>query len=134
MRRRRVLLTLAAVVAAAAGIVQLREHMVVSQALMPIIFDHHDHGSVKCVTCHHNFVDDTGKTACYFCHKQARALALAIQDDFHEFCRSCHLMLRRAGRDSGPVRQCGGCHGDGDWKPTRLASQVMRSTPGSTVP
>lgn len=122
MRHRAVLVSLLVALATISGLYWYRQHSVINTPLMPIAFDHHDHAAVKCLTCHHNFVDKTGKDSCYFCHKMKPELALTIQTDFHDFCRGCHLRLRRAGFDSGPVRRCGACHDTGSWPTRKLAA------------
>lgn len=110
MRHRSVFIA-SLVVAALAAVAMWRQHLVVTRPLLQIVFDHHDHGAVKCATCHHNFFDNTGRDSCYFCHKIRRELALTIEHDFHTFCRDCHTKIAARGIKSGPVRRCTGCHG-----------------------
>jgi hypothetical protein len=78
--------------------------------LLAVSFDHADHRETACADCHHNFVDDTGGGTCYDCHKYEPEIAAHIEDMFHEFCFSCHVQTRVEGEDSGPMRECGGCH------------------------
>ncbi|MBM4227311.1 MAG: cytochrome c3 family protein [Gammaproteobacteria bacterium] len=89
---------------------KLRAEAIRERPLLQIHFDHHEHAAVRCATCHHNFLDGTGKTACYFCHKQDPELGSRIEKDFHMFCRSCHVDLAQRGFQTGPVRRCAGCH------------------------
>jgi hypothetical protein len=89
---------------------KLRASAIRERPLLQIHFDHHEHAAVRCANCHHNFLDDTGRTACYFCHKQDPKLGLTIEKDFHMFCRSCHVDLAQQGFESGPVRRCDDCH------------------------
>ena len=89
----------------------LRQH-----PLLPMNFDHTNHGSINCVTCHHDFVDrstsasPSGSRTCVLCHKESPQLAVTIEHDFHQFCESCHLKRLQSFRQAGPVRSCKGCH------------------------
>ncbi|MSR13678.1 MAG: class III cytochrome C family protein [Gammaproteobacteria bacterium] len=112
MRRRSLLVTVAVIGATLCGLYFWRQNLVVTRPLLQIVFDHQDHGAVKCATCHHNFFDDTGRDSCYFCHKIRPELALTIEHDFHTFCRDCHTEIATRGLKSGPTRRCAGCHGE----------------------
>lgn len=80
-------------------------------AAIPVSFPHDLHTSVSCVTCHHNYVDHTGTTACIECHRSSRTdLAHSNESTFHTFCRDCHTQLALDGREHGPTRSCAGCH------------------------
>jgi hypothetical protein len=46
-------------------------------AAIAVNFPHDLHTSVSCVTCHHNYVDHTGTTACIECHRSAHITAEA---------------------------------------------------------
>jgi hypothetical protein len=35
-----------------------------------------------------------------------------MEQQFHDLCKSCHIERHHAGEDSGPLRQCSGCHRD----------------------
>jgi len=105
-----VMLLLLAVAGLGLWLGKLRAEAIRERPLLQIHFDHHEHAAVRCATCHHNFLDDTGRTACYFCHKQDPDLGSRIEKDFHMFCRSCHVDLAQRGFQSGPVRRCAGCH------------------------
>ncbi|MBI4696345.1 MAG: cytochrome c3 family protein [Gammaproteobacteria bacterium] len=110
MRHRRLALSVIACGALAAAAFFGRQQLVVSGELSAIALDHHDHAAYECVLCHHNFVDETGKSTCYFCHKADRGLALTIEQDFHTLCRDCHVRVAADGRPSGPTRRCASCH------------------------
>jgi predicted CXXCH cytochrome family protein len=77
---------------------------------LPLTFAHADHRSVNCIDCHHNFADTTGQGPCLACHRSTPALAAALEVEFHDLCRGCHVRTRRAGNDAGPVRRCSECH------------------------
>ena len=112
MRRRSLLIMAILSGVTAAGLVKWREQLIIRRPLLQINFEHHDHGAVRCATCHHNFFDNTGRDACYFCHKIRPELALRIEQDFHVFCRDCHVQIAQRGIRSGPLRGCAGCHHD----------------------
>ncbi|MGE0280809.1 MAG: cytochrome c3 family protein [Rhizobiaceae bacterium] len=75
-------------------------------------FLHAKHATVTCVTCHHNFLDDTGKENCLNCHKRvSTSETMRIDRMFHAFCGECHRRESRTGeRKSGPIDDCSGCH------------------------
>ena len=50
---------------------------VAQPAAIAVNFPHDLHTSVSCVTCHHNYVDHTGTTACIECHRSAHITAEA---------------------------------------------------------
>lgn len=50
---------------------------VAQPAAIAVNFPHDLHTSVTCVTCHHNYVDHTGTTACIECHRSAHITAEA---------------------------------------------------------
>lgn len=115
MRHRTLLIGSAVLAVTAAAVLYWRDRLVLARPLLTINFDHHDHGAVKCATCHHNFFDKTGRDSCYFCHKIRPELARTIEHDFHAFCRNCHTKMRDSGFKSGPVRRCAQCHGEAVW-------------------
>ena len=80
--------------------------------IIAVNFPHDSHTSVSCVTCHHNYVDHTGTTACIECHRSARTdLVRSSESEFHTFCRGCHTQLALDGQQKhGPTRSCSGCH------------------------
>lgn len=75
-------------------------------------FLHAKHTTVTCVTCHHNFLDDTGKENCLNCHKRVSTdETMRIDRMFHAFCGECHRRESRIGEGkSGPIDDCSGCH------------------------
>ena len=89
---------------------QFRESQAPERALLPVAFEHLDHKKTPCAQCHHNFVDNTGGGSCYSCHKFTPEIAPAIEKMFHDFCFGCHVDKREAGEESGPMRECQGCH------------------------
>ncbi len=87
-----------------------RDKSAAQQALIPVLFDHADHSTSQCIECHHNFVDDTGGGTCYNCHKYTEDIAADMEKMFHDFCFGCHVQTRLEGEESGPMRECKGCH------------------------
>lgn len=79
-------------------------------AVLPMTFAHGDHGSVGCVTCHHEFRDRAFGQPCVACHATDARVAHAFEAQFHALCRSCHETERAAGRAAGPTRRCDACH------------------------
>jgi len=79
--------------------------------IIAVNFPHDSHISVSCVTCHHNYVDHTGTTACIECHRSTRTdLVHSSESTFHTFCRDCHTQLALDSQKQGPTRSCSGCH------------------------
>jgi Ferric reductase like transmembrane component/Class III cytochrome C family len=77
-------------------------------------FPHERHGAVNCITCHHNFVDQSGVDNCIPCHRSKRPdIRLGAQARFHPFCMDCHrggeMPAGGLGRH-GPVSHCSACH------------------------
>ena len=95
---------------AALAAYQGRQTMVDTRPLLPLTFAHLDHREVNCITCHHNFTDDTGQGLCIDCHKTSPEVRLQIEPMFHTLCRDCHVEKQAAGKDAGPVRRCIDCH------------------------
>lgn len=87
-----------------------RVHLAPEQPLLAVVFDHADHQATACALCHHNFVDNTGGGTCYNCHKYAADITADMETMFHNFCFGCHVNTRLEGEESGPMRECGGCH------------------------
>lgn len=87
-----------------------RAHTAPDQPLLPVIFEHGDHSETPCADCHHNFIDDSGGGTCYNCHKFDPDIAEEVETMFHDFCFGCHVSTRAEGEESGPMRECGGCH------------------------
>lgn len=80
------------------------------EPVLPMSFAHADHRTVRCIECHHNYVDNTGHENCMNCHVQREHLLPVIEAQFHAFCRGCHARLAGQGRKGGPVRGCRDCH------------------------
>ena len=71
-----ILVTVAAVAA-----YQGRQQMIDTRPLLPLTFAHLDHREVNCITCHHNFSDDTGQGLCIDCHRTDPKVRLANRTD-----------------------------------------------------
>lgn len=116
MNRTWIGLCVAAGVALSAGAWFAHRHWQQGRPLMPLAFPHEPHASVNCITCHHDYKDQSpsvsGNRTCILCHKQSPALAVRIEADFHQLCQSCHLERLQAFHASGPVRSCQACHRD----------------------
>jgi len=82
----------------------------VKKPLLPVAFDHADHNEIRCTDCHHEFIDGTIGGGCYACHKYSEDIAADMEKMFHDFCFGCHVETRHAGKNSGPMRECAGCH------------------------
>lgn len=110
---RRLLTTISLLLAtAAAGYLyhQWQFELRTKRAMLPLTFAHLDHRLENCVTCHHNFIDDTGQGLCFDCHKTDPTVNALIEEQFHALCRDCHVEKQRLGEDSGPTRRCLDCH------------------------
>jgi Class III cytochrome C family len=109
-----VALALIAGAAAMLAIPPLSEVRLGSLRISPIDharFSHSDHGGIACTTCHHNFVDRSGGENCITCHKQLTTTeAMRVDRLFHAFCGDCHRTEKFAGRKTGPIDHCKGCH------------------------
>jgi len=85
-------------------------------ARLPLYFEHADHSTINCVTCHHDYLQARlqhlpGASAfCIACHKSMPDQAEHVAQTFHALCQSCHQKERAAGHPSGPIRLCAGCH------------------------
>jgi len=99
---------------AATAAYQARQSMVDTRPLLPLTFAHLDHRAVNCITCHHNFTDDTGQGLCIDCHRTDSKVRLQIEPMFHTLCRDCHVKKHADGEDAGPVRRCLDCHTQDD--------------------
>jgi len=89
---------------------ELAHHYGSPEPILPMTFAHIDHETVRCIDCHHNFVDDTGGDICMGCHVTDADVWPLFEEQFHDLCRGCHMDLAAKGEDSGPVRHCMGCH------------------------
>ncbi|PZQ51202.1 MAG: class III cytochrome C family protein [Rhodovulum sulfidophilum] len=79
-------------------------------AILPMTFAHDTHGTVGCVTCHHEFTDRDFRRTCLACHVTDAAVAPRLEEQFHALCRDCHATERAAGHPAGPTRRCDACH------------------------
>ncbi len=90
---------------------RLRESLAVRAARLPLEFPHERHRAVNCLTCHHNFADDTGAEACVTCHRRSTpALQVQAEARFHDFCLGCHRDPPPPLTRHGPVTGCDSCH------------------------
>ena len=78
--------------------------------MLAVSFAHADHTHETCISCHHNYVDDTGTGMCFDCHKTDESVGDLIEEQFHGLCRDCHIEKQAAGEAYGPTRQCNACH------------------------
>lgn len=79
-------------------------------ARLPVYFAHADHVDQSCVSCHHNYTDDSGQGLCFDCHVTDPNVAPLIETQFHDLCRGCHADEQAAGEAHGPTRDCIACH------------------------
>ncbi|MBE9539027.1 MAG: hypothetical protein IMF06_08090 [Proteobacteria bacterium] len=87
-----------------------RSSHVKEQFFLSVSFEHSNHTKTPCAQCHHNFTDQTGGGTCYNCHKYSPDVMGDMEKTFHDFCFGCHVTKRLEGEDSGPMRECSGCH------------------------
>ena len=78
--------------------------------MLAVYFAHADHTHETCISCHHNYVDDTGTGMCFDCHKTDQEVAPLIEEQFHDLCRTCHEQKQSEGEVHGPTRECSACH------------------------
>jgi hypothetical protein len=94
----------------------LREPLIRRAGALPLDFPHSKHGSVNCLTCHHNYADGAGSSQCIECHRSERSdLKEGAEARFHGFCFECHRHPDAAFSQGtvahhGPVAGCTGCH------------------------
>lgn len=97
---------------AAGPLSEMRQASLRSSPVDHARFAHTDHTGFVCTTCHHNFTDRTGMENCISCHKRlSTSEAMRVDRLFHAFCSDCHRREKLAGRKSGPIDHCTGCHG-----------------------
>ena len=89
---------------------QFRSRKAPANQMIAVTFEHADHKGTGCVECHHNYVDQSGGGSCYNCHKNTADIAGDIEKMFHDFCFDCHVSTRMDEEESGPMRECSGCH------------------------
>ena len=90
----------------------------------PVEFSHLEHAreyKLSCWDCHHDYKDEEnvwvpwGKTQkCSACHdpKKKQGNVANLQKAFHLNCRNCHKDLLKQDKDTGPYRECSGCHAE----------------------
>jgi hypothetical protein len=105
-----VLIGLALATALLLGVEHYRVKKTPAQPMLPLTFEHGDHTETNCTDCHHDYMDDSGSGLCLACHKQSPEIAADMELMFHNFCFDCHVSKRQEGEDSGPQRECSGCH------------------------
>jgi hypothetical protein len=89
----------------------LREPFFKRTTAMPLNFPHSKHGTVNCLTCHHNYADATGADQCVQCHRGDRPdLKEGVEARFHGFCFECHRHPDAVFKNHGPVSGCSSCH------------------------
>ena len=94
----------------------------------PVIFNHKKHAreyQISCWDCHHiykgekNIWSPWGKTQkCRDCHDtlQNQGEVAMLQKAYHLKCRDCHEALNKEGKNSGPYKECAGCHEKKDYQ------------------
>jgi hypothetical protein len=92
-------------------------HKEIGKHERPIVqFNHESHSSkIDCLQCHHDY-DAYGNNrggegqGCQTCHNKLKNNdAPSLKDAFHQQCKSCHGVMRKQGKPTGPVT-CGECH------------------------
>ena len=88
----------------------------------PVEFTHLEHAKdykLSCWDCHHDYKDEEnvwvpwGTTQkCSECHdpQKKQDKVASLQKAFHLNCRNCHKALQQQDKDTGPYRECSGCH------------------------
>ena len=88
----------------------LRLRLRADAPMLPVTFAHADHTTVNCITCHHNFVDQSGQGLCFDCHLKHPDVRARREEQFHALCRDCHTDRQREDEEVGPLRACSACH------------------------
>ena len=89
----------------------LREPFLRRSERLVLDFPHDKHRAVKCVLCHHNYLDRSGDDSCINCHRGAgAAILVGAEARFHDFCLGCHRDPPGYLTTHGPVTGCGTCH------------------------
>ena len=90
---------------------QSKQATLAAREPLAMTFAHQDHSTQQCVSCHHNYQDNSGNGLCLECHLTNPALEFALREQFHDLCIGCHIneALDEEGI-SGPVRSCTACH------------------------
>ncbi|MBL4672753.1 MAG: cytochrome c3 family protein [Arenicella sp.] len=78
---------------------------------LPMTFAHSDHGKQQCVSCHHNYQDQSGQGLCIECHLTNAQVAGKLREQFHRLCMGCHFDAKLENADlAAPLRRCSACH------------------------
>lgn len=80
------------------------------QTILPMTFAHADHRRQQCVSCHHNYQDDSGQGLCLDCHRTDPDVSHLFREQFHGLCMGCHTETRSDFQSAGPLRSCAACH------------------------
>ena len=90
----------------------LREPLLARTQRLVLDFPHDKHRAVRCVLCHHDYLDRSGQGSCVGCHRSGRAdLRVGVEARFHDFCLDCHRDPPAGLVGHGPVSGCDTCHG-----------------------
>jgi predicted CXXCH cytochrome family protein len=90
----------------------LREPLLARKERLVLDFPHDKHRAVRCVVCHHDYLDRSGQGSCVSCHRSGRAdLRVGVEARFHDFCLGCHRDPPAGLVGHGPVSGCDTCHG-----------------------
>lgn len=89
----------------------LREPLLARNQRLELDFPHDKHRAVRCVLCHHDYLDRSGQGSCVSCHRSDRAdLRVGAEARFHDFCLRCHRHPAADLVGHGPVSGCDTCH------------------------
>ena len=91
--------------------VAMREPFLRRTERLTVDFPHDKHRAVKCVQCHHDYVDRSGAESCVSCHRSGRAaIRVGAEARFHDFCLGCHRDPPAYLTGHGPATGCNTCH------------------------
>jgi hypothetical protein len=89
----------------------MREPFLHRSERLVVDFPHGKHRAVKCVACHHDYLDRSGEESCVACHRSGRpAIRVGAEARFHDFCLGCHRDPPAYLTGAGPVTGCATCH------------------------
>ncbi|HYM44290.1 MAG TPA: cytochrome c3 family protein [Steroidobacteraceae bacterium] len=113
--------------ARAATTLALREPLLARNQRLELDFPHDKHRAVRCLLCHHDYLDRSGQGSCVGCHRSARAdLRVGAEARFHDFCLGCHRDPPAGLTGHGPVSGCDTCHA-----PAPAAARLPATQPPS---
>jgi hypothetical protein len=79
----------------------------------PVPFSHKKHidKKVGCKDCHHMLKEGETVQKCSACHdaSESKGKVKKLMLAYHKTCKNCHMDLKKAGKDTGPVK-CNDCH------------------------